>query len=327
MRSMQAEDIRHKTEIRLARGVEQMLERSLGAGHVHAEASIRMNFDKINETLEKFDPDSPVIRSTQNVTSSNKTTDKAAPVSLQNNLPNADASGSPASGSQEGRQEETTNYEITKTVRAIVHDQPQVERITLAVMVDGVDEAGADGKHTWKPRDQAELDRIAKLVKTSIGFDEKRGDSVEVVSMPFVSPAEEPETGPAAPPVFERGPLMKTLQMVAFSVVGIGVILLTARSVFAGLTRPPATLAIAGSPQQLAAGGAGLSLEQQSSTASARSIADQSEAAAEDDELVTLNRIQGQMRSSSIRKVTQIVDRYPDATLGIIRGWIASDTK
>jgi flagellar M-ring protein FliF len=333
MRSMQAEEIRHKTESRLSQGVEQMLERSLGAGHVHAEASIRMNFDKVNETSERFDPDSPVVRSTQNVTSNNKTTDKAAPVSVANNLPNADASGAQASGSQEGRQEETTNYEITKTVRAIVHDQPQVERITLAVMVDGTDDVGADGKHVWKPREQAELDRIEKLVKTSIGFDEKRGDKVEVVSMPFVSSVEEPETGAAAAPEVDRSRLMKILQTVAFSVVGIGVILLTARSVFTGLTRSPPTLAVGSGSglEQLAGGGAaaGLSLESQAAAGgggAARSIADESEAA-EDEELITLNRIQGQMRSSSIRKVTQLVDRYPDATLGIIRGWIASDNK
>ena len=93
-----------------------------------------------------------------------------------------------ATGSQEGRQEETTNYEIGKTVRAIVHDQPQVERITLAVMVDGIDEVGADGKHTWKARDQADLDQIEKLVKSAVGFDEKRGDRLDVVSMPFVTP-------------------------------------------------------------------------------------------------------------------------------------------
>jgi flagellar M-ring protein FliF len=323
LRSMQADDIRHKTELRLAQGVEQLLERSLGEGHVHAEASIRMNFDKVNETSEKFDPDSPVIRSTQNVTSNNKTTDKAA--------------NTQASGSQEGRQEETTNYEITKTVRAIVHDQPQVERITLAVMVDGVDDVGPDGKHVWKARDQAELDRIEKLVKTSIGFDDKRGDMVEVVSMPFVSPADEPEPGAAVPPAAERGNLMKTLQMVAFSIVGIGVILLTARSIFAGLARPPATMAVAGpQTEQLVAGGSGLSLEPQAGAGGTRSIAaggvprglpDESEAPPEEDEMVTLARIQGQMRSSSIRKVTQLVDRYPDATLGIIRGWIAADNK
>ena len=148
--------------------------------------------------------------------------------------------------------------------------------------------------------------------------------------MPFVNPADEPETGTAAPPGVGPGTLMKTLQMIAFSVVGIGVVLLTARSVFAGLTRPPATLAVKGpaASEQLAATGAGLSLEQQSAPGAARSIADQSEAGApEDDEMVTLARIQGQMRSSSIRKVTQLVDRYPDATLGIIRGWIAGDNK
>jgi flagellar M-ring protein FliF len=339
LRSMQTEDIRRKTELRLARDVEQLLERSLGEGHVHAEASIRMNFDKVNETLEKFDPDSAVIRSTQNVTSNNKTTDRSAPVSLANNLPNADAANTQTSGSQEGRQEETTNYEITKTVRATVHDQPRVERITLAVMVDGVDDAGPDGKHVWKARDQAELDRIEKLVKTSIGFDDKRGDVVEVVSMPLVNPAGEPEPGSAAPPAVERGKLMKTLELVAFGIVGIGVILLTARSIFAGLARPPATMALAGpQAEQLGVSGSGLSLEPRAAAGAGaprgiaagavpRSLADESEAPPEEDEMVTLARIQGQMRSSSIRKVTQLVDRYPEATLGIIRGWIAGDNK
>jgi flagellar M-ring protein FliF len=328
LRSLQAEEVRHRTELRLAQGVEQMLERSLGPGHVHAEASIRMNFDKVNETQERFDPDGSVVRSTQTVNANNKTTEKAAPVSLQNNLPNADA-GSQTSGSQEARQEETTNYEVTKTVRAIIHDQPQVERITLAVMVDGVDSVGADGRHSWKPREQTELDRIEKLVKTSIGYDQKRGDQVEVVSMPFVSMADEPAADSNVTPAAERARLLTIVQMVAFSVVGIGVILLTARSVFAGLARPPASIAMAGPAGEAVPGATGLSLEPPAAAAAGvpRGITDESQAPSDVDEMVTLNRIQGQMRSSSIRKVTQLVDRYPDATLGIIRGWIASDNK
>ena len=103
-----------------------------------------------------------------------------------------------AAGSQEGRQEETTNYEIGKTVRAIVHDQPQVERVTLAVMVDGIDTVGADGKHIWKAREQADLDQIEKLVKSVVGFDEKRGDRLDVVSMPFVDAMEVVDAAPAA---------------------------------------------------------------------------------------------------------------------------------
>jgi len=122
-RSMLADDLSRTMGLRLSRSVEQMLERSLGTGHVHAEAAVRINFDKTNETLERFDPDGPVVRSTQSVTSNNKTTDHAGAVSLQNNLPNADPNPQSA-GSQEGRQEETTNYEITKTVHSTTRDQP-----------------------------------------------------------------------------------------------------------------------------------------------------------------------------------------------------------
>ena len=72
--SAREEEIRQKTEARLAQAVELMLERSLGPGHVHAEASIRMNFDKVSETQEKYDPDGSVVRSTQSVTSNSKST-------------------------------------------------------------------------------------------------------------------------------------------------------------------------------------------------------------------------------------------------------------
>ncbi len=88
-------------------------------------------------------------------------------------------------GSQEQRSEETTNYEIGKTVRTVVRDQPLVSRISLAVMVDQVAVKGADGDTTWQDRTPDELDRIAALARSAVGFDEKRGDKVEVVSLRF----------------------------------------------------------------------------------------------------------------------------------------------
>jgi flagellar M-ring protein FliF len=123
---------------------------------------------------------------------------------------------------------------------------------------------------------------------------------------------------------------MRFLQMVAFSVVGIGVILLTARSVFTGLTRSAVPVALTGPAAQPVGVVSGLSLEQGATgvaAVTARAAPDPAEAAAEEETMVTMNRIQGQMRSSSIRKVSQLVERYPDATLGIIRGWIASDQR
>ena len=184
--ALSTEEVRRATELQLSHAVEEMLERSLGAGHVRAEAAVRMSFDRLNQTEERYDPDGQVTRSSQNVTSNSKSSEPNGTVAVQNNLPNADA-GREAAGTQEARQEETTNYEISKTVRTLIREQPQIDRISLAVMVDGTDSVGADGKHTWQPRAAEELDRITGLVKSAIGFDEKRGDHVEVVSMRFTN--------------------------------------------------------------------------------------------------------------------------------------------
>ncbi len=184
--ALSTEEVRRATELRLARATEEMLERSVGAGHVRAEAAVRMSFDRVNQTEERYDPDGQVTRSSQNVTSNSKSTEPNGTVTVQNNLPNADA-GRETAGTQEGRQEETTNYEISKTVRTLIREQPQIERISLAVMVDGTDSVGADGKHAWQPLAAEELDRITGLVKSAIGFDEKRGDHIEVVSMRFAA--------------------------------------------------------------------------------------------------------------------------------------------
>jgi flagellar M-ring protein FliF len=325
-RSDRSEEIRQKTEARLSQAVELMLERSLGVGHVHAEASIRMNFDKVNETQERFDPDSPVVRSTQNVTSNNKSTEKTGPVSLQNNLPNADASNG-ASGSQEQRQEETTNYEITKTVRAIAHDQPQIERITLAVMVDGIDDIGPDGKHTWKPREQADLDRIEKLVKSATGFDEKRGDRLDIVSMPFTTAIDVAESAATAAPALRNSELMSFVQIVAIGVIGISIIILTARSVLANLSKPPVTIIGSADPEALADAGvlSGLGHHGGASGGAAGSggAADGSPPLLKDESAPAIAGIPGVVVPEAVRKAREMAAAYPAETLAIIRSWMA----
>ena len=183
--AMSADEIRRATELRLARAVEEMLERSLGPGHARAEAAVRMDFDHVTVSEEKYDPDGQVPRSEQSVTDQSATTQAAPTVSVQNNLPNA-PTGAPNTGNNDNRREETTNYEISKTVRTLVHQQPQISRISLAVMVDF-------GKGRVPA---ADLTRITALVKTAIGFDEKRGDDVQVVAMPF---AEDATTAPPLP--------------------------------------------------------------------------------------------------------------------------------
>jgi flagellar M-ring protein FliF len=330
------EEIRRGTEMRLARAVEEMLEKTLGFGRVRAEASVRMDFDKVNETKEQFDPDGQVTRSSQTVNSTSKTTEASQAVTAQNNLPNADA-GNQNNGSQEGRQEETTNYEIGKTVRTLIREQPRIDRISLAVMVDGSDQAGADGKLAWQPRPAEDLDRITALVKSAIGFDEKRGDQVNVVSMRFVAddiPAQ--DQGGLLALHLDKPDVMRLAQTAVFGMIGLLALLLVLRPMVTRLTSlAPAGFALAdGSGAGALAQGAEYAggipalnaptgvpaLPSPAALAAARTAAQ-----LEDEAMISLSQIEGQMRASSLRKLSDIVGKHPDETLTIMRGWMAQE--
>jgi len=334
-----AEEVRRTTEMRLARAVEDMLEKTLGPGRVRAEASVRMDFDKVNETKEQFDPDQQVTRSTQTVNSTSKTTEANQAVTAQNNLPNADA-GTPGNGSQEGRQEETTNYEIGKTVRTLIHEQPRIDRISLAVMVDGTDQPGADGKPVWQPRSAEDLDRITNLVKSAIGFDEKRGDQVDVVSMRFVTDNNlAADNGGLLGLHLEKPDFMHLAQTALFGIIGLLALLLVLRPMVTRLTAlTPGSFALAdgtagagimagGIPSVSAPTGmpalpppGPLANALTGLTSGARAAAQ-----LEDESMISLNQIEGQMRASSLRKLTDIVGKHPDETLTIMRGWMAQE--
>jgi flagellar M-ring protein FliF len=331
--AVSADELKRGTELRLARAVEEMLERSLGPGRVRAEAAVTMNYDRVNETQEKYDPDGQVPRSSQTVNSSSKTTEQNGTVSVQNSLPNADA-GKEGNGTQESRQEETTNYEIGKTVRTLIREQPQIGRISLAVMVDGVDTVDASGKHVWKPRDQAELDRITGLVRSAIGFDEKRGDHVEVVSMRF---AEEDQPGPASPTVLgmklEKNDLMRLAQTALFGLIALLALLLVLRPMVSRIVMlapvpagvgadgtmslPASAMAVLGGSQAAMGRAVGAPLGLPGGGNVAGLLADES--------MVNIAQIEGQMRASSLRKLVELVDKHPEETLTIIRGWMTQD--
>ncbi len=326
-----ADELRRTTELRLSRAVEEMLERTLGPGRVRAEAAVDMDFDKVNETQEKYDPDGQVVRSTQTVNSTSKTTESGGTVSVQNNLPNADAGKENGAGSQEGRQEETTNYEIGRVVRTLIREQPQIRRVSLAVMVDGIDAPGPDGKPVWQARPAEELARIATLVRGAIGFDEKRGDHVDVVSMRFVSPEEPaPEHSGLLGVKLEKPDLMRLAETALFGVLALLGLLLVLRPMMLRLTTLPggggvdAALAAAtgsdGPPApgtQALTGPSGNGAPALAGPAVARLI--------EDESMMHIANVEGQMRASSIRRIAGLVDKHPEETLAIVRGWMAEE--
>ncbi len=316
--AMSGDELRRATELRLARAVEEMLERSLGPGHVRAEAAVRMDYDQVRETQERYDPDGQVARSEQSVTTTSKNTEAAQTVTVQNNLPNAEPASSGA-GSEENRQEQTTNYEIGKTVRTLIREQPQIGRISLAVMVDSA-----------KSRSDADLARIGDLVKTAIGFDAKRGDDVRVEAMPFVA---EEVAEPAKPALLglhvEKSDIMRLAELALLGLVGIVALLTVLRPMVVRLTAlGPASLADSGGGLLVGSvdAGAGTARRVASGKASGETHAGPgAPALLEDESMVSLAQVEGQMRASSVRRVADLVERHPEETLSIVRGWIGRE--
>ena len=324
--ALSAEEVRRATEVQLSRAVEEMLEHSLGPGHVRAEAAVRMSFDRINETQERYDPDSLVTRSTQTVGSMSKSTEPTAAVTVQNNLPNASA-GQQGAGSQEAHQEETTNYEISKTVRTLIKDQPQIDRINLAVMVDGTDTVDADGKHSWQQRSAEELGRITNLVKTAIGYDEKRGDHVEVVSMRFAAEeaASTADNGSLMNLRFEKSDILRLAQTALFGSIGVLALLLVLRPMVLRITAV-APAALASDATILASlGGSTGPPAQPARLGQAALVTAAGPPLLEDESMVNIAQIEGQMRASSLRRIGELVEKHPEETLSIVRGWMVQE--
>ena len=304
------EELKRGAELRLSRAVEEMLERSVGTGHVRAEAAVEFDFDQVRETQEKFDPDGQVVRSQQNSSNNSRNTEAQTNVSVQNNLPNADAGAQPA-GSQEQKQDETTNFEISKTVRTLVREQPQIHRISLAVMVDGITSRGADGSPTWTERPAADLERIATLVRGAIGFNEARGDHVDVVSMRFAGADEGPEA--PAPSFLSQFDKSDMFRLGENGLVALGVL---AALLF--VLRPMALrLSVAATPTPI----------QGSGTSGGPALAGVPGAAARlehgSDEMVHVANVEGEMRMASITRVTTLIEERTDDSVAMLRNWLA----
>jgi flagellar M-ring protein FliF len=316
------EELRRAHEARISRAVEEMLERTLGPGRVRVEAAVEMDFDRVQTTEERFDPDNQVPRSTQSAQESSRS-GETPPVTVANQLPGAQQQQQGGQQTQETRQEETTNFEIGRTVRNVVREHPQLRRLSVAVLVDGVREAQAGGAPAFRERTPEELARIATLVRSAVGFDERRGDRVEVVSMRFADPeaGEAQEQGLAAL-LLAPNTLLRLGETLIIALVGLAAILMVGRPV---ANRLVASLA----PRQAlaAGGGAGTALPGQPGQQALPGQPGQQALPGpqEGEAMVTLAMVEGQMRASSIAKVQQLVDKHPEETLQVVRRWLAPE--
>jgi flagellar M-ring protein FliF len=299
---------------------------------VRAEAAVEMDFDRVQTTEERFDPENQVPRSVQSSQEQSRGAE-GGNVSVANQLPGAEGTG--GSGSQESKSEETTNYEIGKTVRNTLREHPVLRRLSVAVLVDGVWEGTPPA---FRERSAEELVRIGTLVRSAIGFDERRGDRVEVVSMRFAAPEGSDSAGDAGVLGLGIGPatLARLAESAIYAVVALLAILLVVRPMARRLTATlvpqpalagigPERLAMPASAGAGALGGPAAAGALASSGALAGALAGPMGGMPGEDEMVSLDNVQGQLRASSIARVNALMEAHPDEGLAVMRRWLAPE--
>jgi flagellar M-ring protein FliF len=290
-----------------------MLERITGVGKAQVRVKAQINTEKIEENSEIYDPTQQVVRSEQSIESSNNSSDTSgnAPVGVAGNIPAEGGAGASGGGanSAENRTETTTNYEIGKTIRTRVKEGGEIEKLSIAVLVEGKTTVAENGDVSYTPMSDDELTNIRRLVEGAVGFDAGRGDKVEVVDMQFTAPPEPPAidtpmiTTDQALNLGQYALLLAVLLVVVFMVLKPAMKLLTAS------LGTPLTV------NMVAAGGAKGGVNMVSASG-----------APTESSLIDIGRVEGRVKESSVKKVTEIIDQHPEESLNVVRNWMGGSS-
>ncbi|HEY4201871.1 MAG TPA: flagellar basal-body MS-ring/collar protein FliF [Devosiaceae bacterium] len=296
--------------------IEDILANVVGAGRARVQVSAELNLDRSTKTSETFDPDGQVVRSTQTRdlanTSTNGGTD--AGVTVANELPGAtpNSGSSTATNEQQSNTEETTNYEISKTTETAVSEAGGVKRLSVAVVVDGVYTTDANGNSTYAPRSQADLDQITSLVKSAMGYDQARGDQLQIVNMQFADRPEASQPGTDGPGLFDftRDDLMNWAQMAVTLIISLALILFIMRPLIKRVLSPEKTV-LALPPSAELAPLAEIVAEDERSPAKPPGWMDDAKS-------------MGEAQLETLKTVGTLVDENPKQAALIVRDWLSN---
>lgn len=334
MISATIEEQRAGYETRLRTHVEDIVGRVVGLDKARVEVTALMDYNRITQTSDTYDPNGQVVRSTQSVEDSSNNSDgkQSQSVSVGNNLPNANPAGGDSgttSRQQANRNEETVNYEISRTTKTEVLEPGRVKRLSVAVLVDGVYTPGAGGKSVYAPRSEQELSKIEALVKSAIGFDVSRGDQIQVVNLQFAMPAPLDAGKPEAEPFLglTKADYMRLGEFCVLAVLALIAMFFVFRPMLSRLA--------------MSAGGRGFSTQhaigvQQGAHSGALPAPDGTTSGDDisaalmggteqkfgDDSMIDIAQVAGKVKGSSVRKIGELVAVHPDESISILRSWL-----
>jgi len=187
-------DYQREIEGQIAGRVQSLLEGIVGKDKAIVRVSSDIDFDQVDVSEEKYDPDSSVVRSRQRKSESSE---KGAPNASEASVMELDqgttaVQGAGGTRAQTQKQEEVVNYEMNRVTRHVMKPSGAIKRLSVAAVVDGAYEVvtAEDGAETKKyvPRSPEELQEFEEIVKRAMGFDEDRGDQVYVSSLSLSMP-------------------------------------------------------------------------------------------------------------------------------------------
>jgi flagellar M-ring protein FliF len=253
-------DMIHRLEDDYAQRIEALLAPLVGPGRVRAQVVAQMDMAVTEEAHEQYKPDSQVVRSEQLSESMTKdgSGSQGVPGALTNQPPPAGvaqppASAAPAAAKPAGAagtagaaatsavagttgvgvtdsssKQSTKNYEIDRTLAYTRQPAGRLRRVTVAVLIDNMRAVGKDGKAKETPLSKEQLDHVNQLVKDAVGYDEARGDSVNVVNASFAQETVVPANdGVLESPRFWESPLFMDVAKIVGGLVVLLVLVLS----------------------------------------------------------------------------------------------------
>ncbi|MFD1342019.1 flagellar basal-body MS-ring/collar protein FliF [Litorisediminicola beolgyonensis] len=329
-------------EDRLAQSVTEILAARVGADNVRVETAVTLTSARQVIRQESFDPDQQVIRSTETRAQNREDADTASgSVSVVGDIPPelADGAGQgPTSTNRSSTNDEIVNYEIGTTLSETVREPGEIERLSVAVLVNGLYEEDANGDLAYRERTPEELQRIERLVQSAIGFDTARGDVLTVESLQFMTFGGEDTIakGNVFTDLLARNMVSILKGLLALAIVAMVLILGVRPALkralpegFAALPQPaPAEPEPA--QAQIAPAVARPQLPGRTTVSGPDGQVTRIEPALDplltedaNDDLVALASVNGGVRRRRVQSVGELVDAEPDESLKVVRHWLA----
>ncbi|MEQ8601971.1 MAG: flagellar basal-body MS-ring/collar protein FliF [Marivibrio sp.] len=321
-----AAEMRSHYETRLASRVTELLERTVGFGKVRVEVRADMDFSQVVVNSETFDPEGQVLRSSEAIEENAQSQEAGQDtVTVGNNLPDAGAlDGAAGASESQTRTEERSNFEISKTLTNRVTAPGEVQRLSVAVLVDGLYQEGEGGEMQYEPRPVEQMEQLESLVRSAVGFDPGRGDALELVNMQFADLPVSVEDGADTFFGFTTADIRRIVELLVLGVLGILIVLL--------VVRPLLTKVFEAAPAAIA--GAGEEAETQMLTdqsggaapSGGRGVPAAQQAGEEEfDSMIDIAHIEGRVKASSMNKIGEIIDKHPEEAVAILRTWMYQD--